>query len=129
MIAAMRFGVAEFPGALVLGLVLLAGCPETKYDVYMKGLEIEGEAERGHCALQYQQDAKAAVLSGDQVVLCLRETERALEYYDKAAQMGHADADFVAVHTRAKERKARLEGMLSIVRDMEREQQKPVPGL
>ena len=112
-------------GSILLLALLLGGCGDTKYDVYMKGLEIEGEAERGHCALQYQADAKAAVLSGDQVVLCLRETEKALEYYDKAAQMGYDDPEFVKVHERAKERKKRLEGMLKTVREMERENLEP----
>jgi hypothetical protein len=99
------------------------GCGgETKYDIYLKGAEIEGEAERGVCRLQYTEASQAAPLSGDQVLQCLRETERALELYEKAAAMGYDDADFKRVHARAIERKERLEGMLSMVREMEREQ-------
>jgi hypothetical protein len=98
----------------------LAGCNgETRHDVYMKGLTIEGDAERGPCKLHYGGDSFAATLSGDQVAECLRLTEQALELYDRAAQMGLADPDFVKVHERAKERKGRLESMLRNVRQIE----------
>lgn len=106
-----------------MALALLAsGCGESKYDVYMKGLEIEGEAERGPCKLQYAEGAPQATLSGDQVAWCLKETERALELYDKAASMGYEDAEFQRVHQRAKDRKKRLESMVEMVREMERDQ-------
>lgn len=103
--------------------LLCGGCPsQTKYDVYLEGAKIEGEAERGPCKLHYAKDAQAAELSGDKVALCLRETERALSYYDKAASMGYDDGDFKTAHERAQGRKARLESMLTMVREMEKEQ-------
>ncbi len=104
-------------------VLLSSGCPsESKYDVYLEGAKIEGEAERGPCKLHYAKDAQAAELSGDKVAICLRETERALSFYDKAAAMGYEDADFKTAHARAQERKARLESMLTMVRQMEKEQ-------
>jgi hypothetical protein len=104
---------------LALGL----GCGgESKYDIYMKGAAIEGEAERGVCRLHYTEASQAAPLSGDQVLQCLRETEKALEHYERAAAMGYGDVDFQRVHARAIERKERLESMLAMVREMEREQ-------
>jgi hypothetical protein len=106
----------------VLACVVVVGCGETKYDVYMKGATIEGDAERGVCQLQYTDPSQAAPLSGDQVLQCLRETERAIEHYERAAAMGYEDADFQRVHARAIERKERLESMLAMVREMEREQ-------
>jgi len=51
-------------------------------------------------------------------------TELALSYFDRAAEMGLTEIDFVEVHERARERKARLEGMLKLVREMERDQVK-----
>lgn len=105
-------------------LVACLGCGgERKYDVYMQGAKIEGDAERGVCRLHYSDASQAAPLSGDQVLQCLRETERALEYYERAAAMGYQDVDFERVHARAIERKERLESMLAMVREMEREQQ------
>jgi hypothetical protein len=106
----------------VAALVPSLACGETKYDIYMKGAEIEGAAERGVCQLQYTEPSQAAPLSGDQVLRCLRETDRALEYYERAAAMGFEDVDFKRVHARAIERKERLESMLSMVREMERDQ-------
>lgn len=105
-----------------LALVLLTGCGENRRDVFMTGLEIEGAAEKGPCRLHYAKDAPAAVLSGDDVAQCLKQTELALTYYDKAAALGLRDPQFVSVHDRAKERKTRLEGMLKMVRAIETDQ-------
>lgn len=116
----IRRGSACALGALLVSTIACGG--ETKYDVYLKGQAIEGEAERGPCRLHYTEQSQAAPLSGDQVLQCLRETERALEQYEKAAAMGYDDADFERVHTRAQERKKRLESMLEMVRKMERDQ-------
>lgn len=107
--------------SLVLALAL-AGCGENRRDVYAKGLEIEAEAERGACMVHYKKDLGASVINGDIVAECLRMTELALGYFDRAAEMGLQDIDFVEVHERARERKARLEGMLKMVREMERDQ-------
>jgi hypothetical protein len=115
--------VRSFARACVLGVfALCSGCGETKYDVYMKGATIEGEAERTVCRLHYTEQSQAAPLSGNQVLACLRETDRALEHYERAAAMGFDDHDFKGIHARAIERKERLESMLAMVREMEREQ-------
>ncbi len=109
--------------ALSLAL-LVAACGENRRDVYAKGLEVEAEAERGACRVHYQKEIGASVINGDIISECLRLTELALSYFDKAAEMGLSDIDFVEVHERARDRKARLEGMLKMVREMEREQTK-----
>lgn len=110
---------------LVLSFALLfAACGEDRRDVYAKGLEVEADAERGACRVHYNKDVGASVINGDIVSECLRLTELALSYFDKAAEMGLSDVDFVEVHERARERKARLSGMLTMVREMEREQTK-----
>ena len=44
----------------------------------------------------------------------------ALALYDRAAGLGLKDADFVQAHEQARGRVARLEGMLKMVREMER---------
>lgn len=109
---------------ILLSLVVLStlcGCGESKYDVYMRGLEIEGDAERGPCKLHYAEGEHAARLDRGQLTSCLQETERALVEYEKAKQMGYADADFTRVYERAKERKARLEQMIEMVGQMERD--------
>ena len=110
--------------AVSLGVLCLlaGGCGKTKYDIYLEGAKIEGDAERGPCKLHYAKDAQAAELTGDNVALCLKETERALALYEQAASMGYDDADFLAAHERAKGRLERLKSMLSMVREMEREQ-------
>jgi hypothetical protein len=103
-------------------LLLVAACGENKRDVFMQGLEIEGAAERGPCKLHYAENAQAASLSGDMVDECLRQTEQALALYDKAAQLGLKDPEFITVYERAKERKQRLEQMLKMVRSIETDQ-------
>lgn len=107
----------------VLGAgVLVGGCGESPYEIFVKGLEIEGEAERGACKLQFSDQVQAHTISGDQVAWCLKELEKALVYYDQAAAKGYEDENFKRVHARALERKQRLESMLKAVRGMEREQ-------
>lgn len=115
--------------SLAVCMGLLGGCGESKYDVFLEGQKIEGEAERGACALQYQEGSNAATISGDQVAWCLKETERALEYYDKAAAMGYDDPEFTRVYERAKTRRDSLKGKLEMIRRMEREQiEAKIPG-
>jgi hypothetical protein len=106
---------------LLASVASAPGCGESKYDVYMRGLEIEGDAERGPCKLHYEQGEHAARLDRGQLTSCLVETQRALAEYEKAKQMGYADADFTKVFERAKERKARLEQMIEMVGQMERD--------
>ena len=108
--------------AVVLALLSLSACAKgpSKNDLYMEGLQIEGDAERGPCKLHYQEGQPAAQLSGDQLTNCLARTKDALAKYDEAASLGLDDPDFTKVHQRAKERVGRLEEMLTQVRKMER---------
>lgn len=108
-------------GLLTFGIACRSG-PD-KRDLYMEGLQIEGDAERGPCKLHYAEGQDAAALSGDQLANCLARTQQALAKYDEAARLGLDEADFVKVHTRAKERVTRLEGMIAQVRKMERGQE------
>ena len=105
--------------ALLLAAMACSKGP-SKHDLYMEGLQIEGDAERGPCKLHYVEGQEAAQLSGDQLATCLSRSKDALAKYDEAARLGLVDADFVKVHERAKERIARLEDMLTQVRKMER---------
>jgi hypothetical protein len=111
---------------LALALLLLApACSRgpTKSDLYMEGLQIEGDAERGPCKLHYVEGQQAAALSGGQLANCLSRTKEALAKYDQAAELGLDDPDFVKVHLRAKERVVRLDEMVEQVRKMERGQE------
>lgn len=115
----------RFPSSLLLAAFAVTACNPgpNKRDVYMEGLQIEGDAERGPCKLHYAQGQDAAILSGDQVATCLLRTQEALAKYDEAARLGMDEPDFVTVHERAKERAARLEGMVEQIRKMERDQE------
>jgi len=107
---------------LALCLLLLGpACKQgpNKNDLYMEGLQIEGDAERGPCKLHYVEGQPAAQLSGDQLTNCLARTKDALAKYDEAARLGLDDPDFVKVHQRAKDRITRLEDMVTQVRKME----------
>lgn len=118
--------LALLAAALLIAAAGPLGCGgKTKHDVYMEGLKIEGDAERGVCKLHFGDGQMMQALSGDRLQDCLRATDEALELYDKAAEMGLEDADFKKVHARAKDRKAKLEGMLTQVRSMERDQNPP----
>ncbi|MBV1862777.1 MAG: hypothetical protein KUG77_30425 [Nannocystaceae bacterium] len=105
--------------AVVLGSLL--GCGENKHDIYMRGLEIEGAAERGPCKLHYAQGEHAARLDRSQLTTCLVETQRAIAEYEKAKTLGYADAGFKKVYDRAYERETRLEDMIEMVGEMERD--------
>lgn len=109
--------------ALVASVTLMGACGgKTKHDIYMEGLKIEGDAERGVCKLHYGDGQIMQALSGDRVQECLRATDDALRLYDEVAKMGMDDVDFKRVHARAKERKGKLEAMLTQVREIERDQ-------
>ncbi|RMG95010.1 MAG: hypothetical protein D6705_14625 [Deltaproteobacteria bacterium] len=111
--------------ALSLSAPALVACPsgETRHDVYMKGLQIEGEAERGPCKLTFDGGMRAQVLSSAQINECLRMQEAAIAEYERAAEMGmKGDPAFERTYARALERKKRLESMRSNVARMEREQ-------
>lgn len=102
---------------------MVGGCERgpNKNDLYMEGLQIEGDAERGPCKLHYAEGQDAAAISGGKVATCLSRTEQALAKYDEAAKLGLDDVDFKKVHARAKERVERLEAMVTQIRKMERE--------
>ncbi len=97
----------------------LSACGENKRELYMQGMKLEGEAERGVCKLIYDSEVQAHVLDGGQVLACLKQTEEALVLYERAAGLGLKDLDFVRTHEKALERKKNLEMMLKAVREME----------
>ena len=87
----------------------------------MRGLEIEGDAERGPCKLHYAQGEHAARLDRSQLTTCLVETQRAIAEYEKAKGLGYAEGDFTKVYERAHVREARLQQMIEMVGEMERD--------
>ncbi len=102
---------------------LLAGCGENRRDVFLRGLEIEGAAEKGPCRLHYAENAQAAALTGDNVAECLRQTDLAIAEYEQAGAMGlDTEPDFIATYDRAKQRRDRLASMLKNVRAIETSQ-------
>lgn len=111
--------------ALVLALLFAPACGESRQELYMQGMKVEGEAERGPCKLVHDSQAGATLLTGDQVQSCLRMQADALALYDRAAALGLKDADFVAAYAQAKARVDRLDGMLKMVREMERPNEIP----
>jgi hypothetical protein len=104
---------------LLLIAVVLGACGESRRELYMQGMKAEGEAERGPCKLVYDQEEGANVLSGDQVQSCLRMQEQAQALYDRAAEMGLKDPDFVQTRETSQARVKRLSGLLKMVREME----------
>lgn len=92
----------------------------------MRGMAVEGDAERGPCKVAYDMNAGAAVLSGDQVQQCLTMQQEALALYEQAAAMGMKDLEFVRTRDQALARVKRLEGMLTTVREMEQPDVKPL---
>jgi hypothetical protein len=112
--------------ATLLVTTLFAGCSgESRQDLYMAGMKVEGDAERGPCKLLYDKQEGANVLSGDQVQACLKMQGEAVVLYERAAALGLKSVDFVRTHEEAKARVARLEGMLKMVREMERPELRP----
>jgi major membrane immunogen (membrane-anchored lipoprotein) len=106
---------------LVAATLLLVSCnSRDKYAVFMEGLQIEGDAEKTVCKLHNAEGQMAPVLSGDQVLTCLRRTEEAIALYEEAGRMGMNDTEYQRIYQRALQRRERLEGMLGTVRDMER---------
>jgi len=112
-------------GVVGVAICLVSACGENRRELYMQGMNIEGDAERGVCKLIYDSTAQAHVLDGDQVQSCLQRTEDALALYERAAALGLKEADFVRTHEKALERKKNLEMMLRAVREMERPEYKP----
>jgi hypothetical protein len=112
--------------AALLVSTLVPGCVgESRQDIYMEGMKVEGDAERGPCKLMFDKQEGANILSGDQVQSCLKMQGEALALYERAAALGLKSPDFVRTHEEAKARLGRLELMLKMVREMERPEVKP----
>lgn len=119
----MRGVIAAIVGCVV-GLSSACKQEETKHDLYMRGMAIEGEAERGECKLVYDSELQAHSLDGDKVQLCLAKIEEALALYEQAAQKGMDDVDFKHTYERAAQTRDKLQGMLKMVREMEQPEYK-----
>ena len=114
--------------AALMVVTLTSGCGESRQDLFTAGMKVEGDAERGPCKLLYDEKEGANVLSGDQVQSCLKMQGEAVALAERAAALGLKSADFVRTHEVAKLRHKRLEGMLKMVREMERPEY-PSPAL
>jgi hypothetical protein len=113
------------PKILLTTLVFagLSACNmETSNDVYMKGLEIEGQAEREVCRLVYDTGAKAHVLNSGKVKDCLEKNKQALTLYEKAKDMGQSGLDLQYKLEDAQARVKKLEEMYRMVKMIETEQ-------
>lgn len=112
------------PGlCFVLGLGLGAAACESgpsKHELYMQGMQVEGEASRSECQPAFDAGMDTHVLDGDVVQACLRRTEEAIALYERAKSKGLEDLDFVQTYEKALERKKHLESMLRVVRELER---------
>jgi len=117
--------MSSFSRPLLILAVLMASAAcktsETKYDVYLRGAQVEGEARRGPCKLMYDEGKAANVISGDQIQTCLARLDEALALFERALAMDPEDVQFQQSVARVKEHKERLAGMLKVVRGMERD--------
>jgi hypothetical protein len=95
---------------------------ETATDLYMKGLEVEGAAERGPCKLLWDQAARVHTLNSGRVSECLAEQKKALSWYEKAAVKGQTGQDFQYQLEDARARVQKLESMLRTIQRMEADQ-------
>ena len=111
--------LAAAPLAALALLFGACGGGETKHDLYMRGMAIEGDASRDACKLMYDDREKAHVIDGDKVQACLERTEAAIAVYEQAKARGMTDLDCVQTYERALERRDRLRGMLRTVRELE----------
>lgn len=108
---------------IVLSTLVLAGVSacnmETANDVYMRGLEVEGDAERNVCRLVFDTAAKAHVLNSGKIKDCLDRNREALDLYEKAGEMGQTGLDFEYKLEDARSRVKKLESMYRTVKMME----------
>ncbi len=95
---------------------------ETSNDVYMRGLEIEGDAERNVCRLVYDTSSDAHVLNSGKVKECLDRNTEALALYEKAHEMGQGGIDLQYKLEDARARVKKLESMYKMVKMMETDQ-------
>lgn len=98
---------------------MLSACGPSSYDVYLEGLQIEGDAERNACRLVYDEKANAHILDSRKVAGCLERNQDALAKYEEAKRLGQEGKDFERSLEDARARVARLESMLRTVRMME----------
>lgn len=101
---------------------LFACNTETANDVYMRGLEVEGDAERNVCKLVWDSNEKAHVLNSGKINDCLERNREALVLYEKAKEMGQTGLDFQHKLEDAQARVAKLESMYKVVKMMETDQ-------
>jgi hypothetical protein len=112
--------VLRFVHAVTSLLCLLLACGgESRHDLYMRGMAIEGEASRGACKLEFDAKERSHVIDGDVVQACLEQTEEAISVYEQAKARGMSDLDFQKTYERALERRERLRGMLKTLRELE----------
>ncbi len=95
------------------------GGPST-HELYMQGMQIEGDASRSSCQPAFDGGMKTHVLDGDVVQACLEKTEEAIVLYERAEAKGLKDLDFIQTLERARERRQHLRSMLKVVRKIER---------
>ncbi len=104
-----------------LALAVACGGGPTRHDLYMAGMQKEGEAERGPCKLVFDGAAKAQVLSTTRLRACLRLQDEAIALYEQAAAKGMTgDAAFDKTFARAKQRRENLQSMIANLQRMER---------
>ena len=105
-----------------LGALALGACEggPTKHELYMQGMQIEGDASRGSCQPAFDGGMNTHVLDGDVVQGCLEQTEAAIALYEQAEAKGLKDLDFIKTLEKARERQEHLKSMLKVVREIER---------
>lgn len=92
----------------------------SSHELYMQGMQIEGDASRSSCQPAFDGSMKTHVLDGDVVQACLEKTEDAIVLYERAEAKGLKDLDFTKTLERARERRQHLRSMLKVVREIER---------
>ena len=99
----------------------LAGCKmESSTDVYLEALGVEGNANRKACALVFDDQANAHVLSSEKIGECLKATKEAQVLFEKAKELGEKGKDLDRSIQRVNERIERLESMKRTVAMMEK---------
>ena len=82
------------PLALLLTLSLglgLAGCGESSFDIYMRGLKQSNEANKVHCQMLWDQASSAMIINSEKIITCKQANEDALETIRQAQAAGFAN--------------------------------------
>ena len=99
----------------------VVGCTmESSTDVYLEALGAEGNANRRACALIFDDQASAHVLSSAKIGECLNATRDARALFEKAKSLGEKGKDLDRSIERVNARIERLESMKRTVATMER---------